>query len=159
MDSDVNDTELITRLKRLDATGAVTRPAFDYDGMLERHAASGARARRRLVLARGAAGALLLALVALSAWRFEGSTTPAHEVYAADPVQEPQSMEPRIVRADDYLALAALEDHIASVDDALSVARTYAPRGAEVARLERRRAELLDSYVQVRYAQMVSANY
>ena len=67
--------------------------------------------------------------------------------------------QPRIVRADSYMAVAALEDHIASVDDALSVARAYSPSGAEVARLERTRAELLDSYTQVRYAEMVSANF
>ena len=30
---------------------------------------------------------------------------------------------------------------------------------AEVARLERTRAELLDSYTQVRYAELVSANF
>ena len=66
--------------------------------------------------------------------------------------------QPRIVRADTYLAVAALEDHIASVDDALNYARL---RGgtAEVARLERTRAELIDSYTQVRYAEMVSANF
>jgi hypothetical protein len=63
------------------------------------------------------------------------------------------------VRADTYLALAALEDHIASIDDALSDARVAGPRGAEVARLERTRADLLDSYAQVRYAEMVSANF
>jgi hypothetical protein len=68
-------------------------------------------------------------------------------------------MEPRIVRADTYLALAALEERIASVDDALSVARVYSPRGAEVARLERTRAELFDSYSRVRYAELVANNY
>ena len=51
------------------------------------------------------------------------------------------------MRADTYFAVAALEDHIASIDDALNDARL---RGgtAEVARLERTRAELLDSYAQ-----------
>ena len=63
------------------------------------------------------------------------------------------------MRADTYLAIAALEDHIASIDEALNLARAYSPRGAEVERLERTRAELLDSYAQVRYAQLVSANF
>jgi hypothetical protein len=67
--------------------------------------------------------------------------------------------EQRLVRADTYLALAALEDHIASIDDALNDARLVAPRGVEVARLERTRAELMDSYTRVRYAEMVSANF
>ena len=77
-----------------------------------------------------------------------------------EPVAEDnsQASQPRIVRADTYLAVAALEDHIATLDDALNVARL---RGgtAEVARLERTRAELFDSYTQVRYAEMVSANF
>ena len=62
------------------------------------------------------------------------------------------------MRADTYLAVAALEDHIASVDDALNYARL---RGGtdDVARLERTRAELMNSYTQVRYAEMVSANF
>jgi hypothetical protein len=71
--------------------------------------------------------------------------------------EEPRT-QPRIVRADTYLAVAALEDHIASVDDALNYARV---RGgaADVARLERTRAELLASYSQLRYAERVSANF
>jgi hypothetical protein len=62
------------------------------------------------------------------------------------------------VRADSYLAVAALEDHIATLDDALNYARL---RGgtADVARLERTRAELVASYSQLRYAEMVSANF
>jgi len=47
-----------------------------------------------------------------------------------------------IVETGNLLA-ADLEDHIARVDDAISAARAYAPQGAEVARLERTRNELL----------------
>jgi uncharacterized protein YciW len=72
-------------------------------------------------------------------------------------VSEP-STQPRIVRADNWLAVAALEDHIASLDEALSVAR-QGGETAEVARLEQTRAELFTSYNQVRYAQLVSANF
>jgi hypothetical protein len=156
---DTRDLELVARLKRLDASGANAAPAFDYDRMLERHAAAGERLRRRRALARGTASALVFALVGASVWRIEGhgSTQPKVTDEAAAEVRG--APEPRIVRADTYLALAALEDRIASVDDALSVARSYSPRGAEVARLERTRAELLDSYAQVRYADLVSANY
>jgi hypothetical protein len=103
--------------------------------------------------------ALLLALVGASLWRLNERDigpmmvlTPA----PAQPVETPA--QPRIVRADTYLAVAALEDHIASVDDALNYARV---RGgaADVARLERARAELLASYSQLRYAERVSANF
>jgi hypothetical protein len=160
MDTEVNDAEIVARLRRLDASAAPAAPAFDYDGMLARHGAAVVRARRRQKLARGVAGALVVALVGASVWRFEaGSRAEPPASREAPPVASAEFTGPRIVRADNYMALAALEDHIASVDDALSVARVYAPRGAEVARLERTRAELLDSYAQVRYAQLVSANY
>jgi hypothetical protein len=155
---DTRDLELVARLKRLDAGGAQAAPAFDYDGMLARHAAAGERTRRRGILARGTASVLVVALLGASLWRIERQD-PVPLPAAGDDTVEVASTQPRIVRADTYLALAALEDRIASVDDALSVARTYSPRGAEVARLERTRAELLDSYAQVRYAELVSANF
>ena len=158
MDAEVNDTELVARLRRLDAGAPQAAPGFDYQGMLERRAGREARSRRRLVLARGAALGLVLALVGASLWRLGVDRVP--EIVQEDalpaPLPEP---EPRIVRADTYLAVAALEDHIASLDDAINAARAYAPRGEEVARLERTRAELLDSYAQVRYAELVSANF
>jgi hypothetical protein len=150
------DVELAARLQRLDATASIVAPGFGYDSMIERDAQRKVRARRRLRAARATAGALVVALVGASLWRFE--QIPAPPAVVETPV-EPRDLQPRIVRADTYFVVAALEDHIASVDDALSVARAYSPRGAEVARLERTRDELLDSYSQVRYAQMVSANF
>ena len=158
---DSNDTrgaELAARLKRLDADAATLAPGFDYAGLLERHATGIARSRRRLVLARGAAVALVVALVGASVWRLEQhGLDPGERVVVAAPTRAP-APQPRIVRADTYLAVAALEDHIANVDDALNYARL---RGgtADVARLERTRAELIHSYTQVRYAEMVSANF
>jgi hypothetical protein len=155
---DIGDGELIGKLKRLDAAVAPPAPGFDYQGLLERHAAGKARARRRLAMARGTASALVLAMVAVSVWRLdprEGVMTDAPPAST----REDSVPQQRLVRADTYLALAALEDHIASIDDALNDARLMAPRGAEVARLERTRAELMDSYAQVRYADMVSAAF
>jgi hypothetical protein len=156
MDTDVNDTDLVARLKRL-ASADESGPAFGYDALLERHGAKQARARRRHALARGTASALVVALVAASVWRLELGVpeTPGGETPAAATETRPQS---RIVRADTYLAVATLEDHIASFDEALADARASG-RSAEVARLERTREELLGSYAQVRYAEMVSANF
>jgi len=161
MDTDVNDAELIARLRRLDLSAGVATPPFGYDTMLERHAAGQARARRRQFLARGTASALVVALVAASMWRLEQRTPTEPEVRSTAATAVASALpplQPRIVRADTYLAVAALEDHIANFDDALTDARL---RGgtAEVARLERTRNELLDSYAQVRYAEMVSANF
>jgi len=157
MDTDVTDNELVAQLKRLDASAAPAM-SFDYDGLLDRHATKQSRARRRLGVARGTATVLIVALVAVSVWRFDQPIAEPSIVDTDVPVDNSQPMQPRIVRADTYLAVAALEDHIASLDDALNVARL---RGgsAEVARLERTRAELLDSYTQVRYAELVSANF
>jgi hypothetical protein len=98
---------------------------------------------------------MVLAMVTLSVWRLAPNEEPL--VVAAEP--ETSVSEPRLVRADTYLALAAIEDHIATIDDALNDARLMSPRGAEVARLERTRAELMNSYTQVRYAEMVSNNF
>jgi hypothetical protein len=159
MDTEVQDSELVARLKRLDAGGADVAPAFDYHGMLERRVARDARARRRVVLARGAALGVVVALIGASFWRLDDHRE-ARRLAEGEPASVPvHEAEPRIVRADTYLAVAALEDHIASIDDALNVARAYSPRGEEVARLERTRAERLDSYAQVRYAELVSANF
>ncbi|SRR5690242_18347096 len=153
------DQLLVARLKRLDDSAHVAAPSFDYDGLLERHAARAVRSRRRLVAARGAAVALLLALVGASLWRLdEQDVGPMMVLTPPAAAAQPAPAQPRIVRADTYLAVAALEDHIASVDDALNYARV---RGgpADVARLERTRAELLASYSQLRYAERVSANF
>jgi len=158
MDTDVEDAELIARLKRLDVSVAADSPAFDYDMLLARNGAKRARARRRHALARGTASVLVVALVAASLWRLEqGAPTErtAREPATATADTRPQS---RIVRADTYLPVATLEDHLARFDDALTDARLRGGQ-AEVARLERTRDELLDSYAQVRYAQLVSANF
>ena len=157
MDTEANDTELVAKLRRLDAGIALT-PGFDYQGLLENHAARRSRAHRRQAYARGTAAALVVALIGASFWRLDhqGEISPPRDDGASAALV---AAEPRIVRADTYLAVAELEDHIASIDDALNVARVYAPRGAEVARLEQTRAELLDSYARVRYAEMVSANF
>jgi hypothetical protein len=158
MDIDLKDAELVARIRRLDASAQTENPAFGYDTLLERHGAKQVRARRRHAIARGTAGALVVALVAASMWRLEQHVPaePAVDEPAAGlATARPQS---RIVRADTYLAVAALEDHIASFDDALAEARLRG-RDAEVARLERTRDELLDSYAQVRYAERVSANF
>jgi len=161
MDSEhVTDQELVTRLRRLGAQATVATPAFDYDRLLERHAARVAGARRRQALARGAAVAMVVVITAASLWRLGEPDTAPPLTDAGDAVLGVQDAMPvpRIVRADTYFAVAALEDHLASLDDALNDARVNAAP-ADVARLERTRAELLTSYTQLRYAERVSANF
>ena len=154
-----HDSALAARLRRLDAVTPPAAAPFDYDGLVARHARQASTARRRHRAVRAAAYALVVAFVGASAWRLGPADVRPAVTVAASPTDAVAQAEPRIVRADTYLALAALEDHIARVDDALTVARMTAPRGAEVARLERARNELLDSYAQVRYAELVSANF
>jgi len=154
------DTEiLVARLKRLDAAAA-PNVGYDYGTLIDRHVSRQRRSRRRQAIARGTATALVVSMLGISLWRFEQqqpggvSQTEAEQA----PVAAAQASQPRIVRADTYFAVAALEDHIASIDEALNDARLGGGT-AEVARLERTRAMLVDSYASVRYAEMVSANF
>ena len=156
--ADIRNVEIAARLKRLDASAGETAPRFDYDTMLDRHSVRQVQARRRLVVARGVAGALAIALVSASVWRFgQSELQPEIASVTPAPAEQVRSLQPRIVRADTWFAVAALEDHIASIDDALNDARLR-PGQADVARLERTRAELVESYAHVRYAEMLSAN-
>jgi len=158
MDIELNESDLVARLKRLDAAAAPD-VGFDYAGLMDRHASRQRRDRRRLAIARGTATALIISMLGLSLWRFERPQAGAPEtVVDATPVADDQATQPRIVRADTYLAVAALEDHIASIDEALNDARLGGGT-ADVARLERTRAMLVDSYASVRYAEMVNASF
>ena len=158
MDIELNESDLVARLKRLDAAAAPD-VGFDYAGLMDRHASRQRRDRRRLAIARGTATALIISMLGLSLWRFERPQAGAPEtVVDATPVANAQATQPRIVRADTYLAVAALEDHIASIDEALNDARLGGGT-ADVARLERTRAMLVDSYASVRYAEMVNASF
>jgi hypothetical protein len=122
MDTEAIDNDLAARLKRLEAS-ATPAVSFGYDALIDRHAAKQVRAGRRLKVARGTASVLIVALVAASVWRFDQPLDG--EAVVNEPVAEEnsQASQPRIVRADSYLAVAALEDHIATLDDALNVAR------------------------------------
>ena len=158
MDIELNESDLVARLKRLDAAAAPD-VGFDYAGLMDRHASRQRRDRRRLAIARGTATALIISMLGLSLWRFERPQAGAPEtVVDATPVADAQATQPRIVRADTYLAVAALEDHIASIDEALNDARLGGGT-ADVARLERTRAMLVVSYASVRYAEMVNASF
>jgi hypothetical protein len=153
-----HDTSIAARLRRLEASPTADAP-FGYDALMSRQATRVARAQRRHRVARAAAGVLVVAFIGASVWRLGPANVSPEVAPVTNEAAAADVTQPRIVRADTYLALAALEDHIARVDDALNIARMTSPRGAEVTRLERTRNELLDSYAQVRYAELVSANF
>jgi hypothetical protein len=157
---DTRDGELVARLKRLEAADAEADVSFGYGALIDRHATRQRRQRRRLAIARGTASALVIAMVGVSVWRFDQQPggPPRDGIEEPVPMAVAPASQPRIVRADTYFAVAALEDHIASIDDALNDARLQGG-AAEVARLERTRALLVDSYTSVRYAEMVNTNF
>ena len=157
---DTRDDELVARLKRLDASAAHRRRVSTTTAMLDRHAARQARARRRLALARGAASALVVALVGASVWRFDqrGRATAGREVRDACADADPR----RRSRASCAPTPISRSPRSRITSPARRRAQRCAPARrvtADVARLERTRAELFDSYTQVRYAEMVSANF
>ena len=132
---------------------------------LRRHCSTGmradsARARRRLALARGTASALVVALVGASVWRFEQrGVDPPEAVVMRAPVAQTRRRRSRASCAPTPISPSPRSR---TTSPASMTRSTYARlRGgtADVARLERTRAELIDSYTQVRYAEMVSANF
>jgi hypothetical protein len=62
-----------------------------------------------------------------------------------------------LVRVGTRLAATDLEDRIAAVDDLLNAERVGDARAAQLKALQRERARLVDSLVQVRYAESLAA--
>ncbi len=65
--------------------------------------------------------------------------------------------EPAVVHVGTRAAVAGLEDRIAQVDDLLSAARVEGTQPAKLSALEQQRARLVNSLVQVRYAETLVA--
>lgn len=65
--------------------------------------------------------------------------------------------EPVVVHVGTRAAVAGLEDRIAQVDDLLSAARVEGTQPARLSALEQQRARLVNSLVQVRYAETLVA--
>ena len=65
--------------------------------------------------------------------------------------------EPVVVRVGTRAAVAGLEDRIAQLDDLLSAARVEGAQPAKLQPLEQQRARLVNSLVQVRYAETLAS--
>jgi len=65
--------------------------------------------------------------------------------------------EPAVVHVGTRAAVAGLEDRIAQVDDLLSAARVEGTQPARLSALEQQRVRLVNSLVQVRYAETLVA--
>jgi len=64
--------------------------------------------------------------------------------------------EPAVVNVGTRAAVETLEDHIAQVDDLLSTGQAHSAPPAQLQTLQRRRAQLVSSLVQVRYAETLA---
>jgi hypothetical protein len=133
--------------------------------------------RRRAKAAHAAiAAALFLVVVGVAAWiRVTRSDSPesveSQSTRIADPTVSgsPASVdsradaaerwlvslpsEPVVVRVGTRAAVAGLEDRIAQIDDFLSAARVEGTQPAKLVAVEEQRARLVNSLVQVRYAE------
>lgn len=167
---------------RLRALPAAETPPCDWAELRQRAARCAHRAERaqslRPALA-ACAAAVLLAVAGLAWWQrvegpppgtastdprfqargmpqpFAGDTT-AMEFAAATPLIRP-ALHAALVRVDTHAPVAALEDQIAWVDDALSIESIEGAPPARLAALEHERARLVDALVRVRHAETLSA--
>jgi len=76
---------------------------------------------------------------------------------APDFVRVARDLKPAVVSVDTHAAVALLEDRIAFVDDVLSHESVEGAPASHIAALQRERARLVDSLVQVRYAESLAA--
>lgn len=81
---------------------------------------------------------------------------PAEDASAAEQWLERLPREPALVRVGTRAAIATLEDHIAQVDDLLSSESAAQAPTARVNALQQERAQLVNSLVQVRYAETLA---
>jgi hypothetical protein len=117
------------------------------------------------------AAALVLVVVGIAAWmrgtrpgadlpvRLESADSAEVRTAAAERWLASLPSEPAVVHVGTRAAVTGLEDQIAQLDDFLSAARVEGVQPAKLVGVEERRALLVKSLVQVRYAEtLVSAS-
>jgi hypothetical protein len=151
-------TEIVRRMRELPSEA---RPPFDFMEFQARTASGRGAAFRldwRHVLA---AACVALTIGALAVWsRFIAPGAPADtpimaEVELVPAIESPR--EPAIVRVDTELAITDLEDSIALIDELLTVERAASAQPSRVTALQRERTRMVDSLVQVRYADTLAS--
>jgi hypothetical protein len=152
-----------------------TRQPYDWTEFRRRareRASAGARRSANGKKYAALAAALVLVIMGVAAWiRVTRPGMPASAesgaISASDPlVLGPDTgaaraavAEPSVVRVGTRATIAGLEDRIAQLDDFLSAARAEGTQPARLTPLEEQRARLVNSLVQVRYAEtLVSAS-
>jgi hypothetical protein len=151
-------TEVVRRMRELPSE---TRPPFDWMEFKARTEIGHGAAFRLDWRHVTAAACVALTIGALAVWsRFQVPDSPAAAEVIADVDSVPaiESLrEPAIVRVDSELGITELEDSIALIDEFLTVERAGSARPARVNALQRERTRLVDSLVQVRYADTLAS--
>jgi hypothetical protein len=91
--------------------------------------------------------------------RTVASPAPEALLARADTAERWLASEPEdgpVVRVSTHLAVAHLEDRLASMDDLLNVERLQHARASRLRTLQLQRAQLVDSLAQVRYAEILA---
>jgi hypothetical protein len=139
---------------------------YDWQEFKRRHAR--AVPGRRASGAGAFAAAAVSALAAVAVWvRLEqhADTAPPSQAATAAVAEEPGTAErwlaslprePAIVRVGTRADVLGLEDRIAQVDDLLTAGGTERGQAAPLLALQRERARLVSSLVQVRYAETLA---
>ncbi|MFO7278017.1 MAG: hypothetical protein DIU56_013345 [Pseudomonadota bacterium] len=170
--------------RRLRELPAEERPPYDWNEFLRRAQARAAPARRARHRGYAAAAAAFVAVVIGAALMgrlasrsvapdgFTGSNTlSASSSYFAPKDDEQLTalvaaaerwlaslpQEPAVVRVDTRLAVTGLEDRIAWMDERITAERMAGAPPERLEALERERARLVQSLVQVRYAETLAA--
>jgi hypothetical protein len=169
------DSGLEPIIRRLRELPTEARPPFDWVEFQSRaaHQRDGfLRLDWRHVLA---AASVAIAIGALAVWSrvvSPGADPVAISVadsYTVPPIESPLPrhdatrwlmalpQDPAIVRVDSELAITDLEDSIAWIDELLTLERAGTPRPDRVSTLQHERSRLVDSLVQVRYAETLAS--
>lgn len=177
MHSELEHREVTRRLRELPEDAA--RP-YDWHEFRRRAQAAPAAAARVADL-RALAGVIVIALaVVATAIRFGAGSHPPHppvaavtadkeapaaggeasrtepEASAAQQWLEKLPREPALVHVGTRAAVETLEDHIAQVDDLLTTERAGSAPAERLEALQRERVQLVNSLVQVRYAETLA---
>jgi hypothetical protein len=170
MHAELEHEQALARLLRELPDDAV-RP-YDWREFQRRAQAAPAAAARVAGL-RALAATIVIALAVLAtAIRFGAGPRPPHAPAAALTADnaapaavddtaarywlERLPREPALVRVGTRAAVETLEDHIAQVDDLLTDERAGSAPAARVRELQQERAQLVNSLVQVRYAETLA---
>jgi hypothetical protein len=163
MNHEEPDPGLTPILRRMRELPSEARPPFDWLEFKARAEAGRTDAFRFDWRHVAAAASVALAIGALAVWSrmvTPGSAPHAEPIaYTVPPIESRVALprEPAIVRVDTELAITDLEDSIALIDEMLTLERASSARPARVTALQRERTMLVDSLVQVRYADTLAS--